>query len=800
MQGVFPGSDQAAVLARRASWSDTPLGDPRQWGPELRAAIRTVLPSQMPMLLWWGDDLVQIYNDAYRRLLGGKHPLAMGQLGAECWPEAWDQLGPIVSRVRETGEAFFGQDLLLFVERHGYLEETYWTLSYSPIWSSDGQVVGILVATTDVTLPRVDARRLETVRSLAVLSSADFPSSREIVDEVATILTGNRQAMPFAAVYLTDSAGDLHLRAHYGAALPAGPLPERVNRASTHPVAEVCQSLDPVLALYSAGELETDPSPLGPKTPDAAYLMPLGGVGRPVHGVLVLGLNPYRYPDARYLTFVTLVARQVSALLTDVRVAAAERARSATLAELDRSKSTFFANVSHEFRTPLTIALAAARELAHSGLSDDQSMHVDAIERAAGRLNRLVDALLDFARAEAGSLTLALEPVDVAVLTRDVVSMFQSAIESAGLELDVDLSSASTTVMLDRESWVNIVANLVSNAYKFTDSAGTIRVALRHELDQVTLVVSNTGEGLGDAETARVFERFHQVTGNPARGIPGTGIGLALVKDLATAHGGRVWMDSVPAVGTTVSVSLPIGPSADSAPVQLPLELSAAVAGLVDDLRPPSPDPVRADQTDASRPLLLVVEDNPDLRVYLSRLLTADGWRVAAAADVHSALQTEPVPDLVLCDVMLPGSSGLDLVRLLRQDEQWGPVPIVLLTARSGAGEVAEGLGAGANDYVSKPFEPVELLSRLRTHYELTRGRNRQLTQAEERASQLQTALTTNRQIGMAVGVLMARHQLTSEAAFELLRRQSTQTNRKLRDIAERVVLTGQLPQTARQT
>jgi DNA-binding response OmpR family regulator len=181
--------------------------------------------------------------------------------------------------------------------------------------------------------------------------------------------------------------------------------------------------------------------------------------------------------------------------------------------------------------------------------------------------------------------------------------------------------------------------------------------------------------------------------------------------------------------------------------------------------------------------------------LYLTRLLISDGWSVTAAPDVSSALRAAPLPDIVLSDVMLPGRSGLDLVRLIRAQEQWAPIPVVLLTARGGAGEVAEGLSAGADDYVRKPFEPVELLSRLRTHYELAQLHSRRLAQAQQTATQLQTALESNRQIGVAVGVLMSREKVTSELAFDMLRLRSNHTNRKLRDVADEVALTGHLPQ-----
>ena len=478
-----------------------------------------------------------------------------------------------------------------------------------------------------------------------------------------------------------------------------------------------------------------------------------------------------------------------------MRVTSAERARATALADLDRGKSASFANVSHEFRTPLTVAFSGLSELRGSPLSVEQLGHVDAVKRAADRLNRPVDSLLDFARAEAGMLTPVLELVDITEVTGEVVSMFRSAVETAGLELRLPLDDVGP-VVTDREAWIKVVANLMSNAYKFTEH-GSIEVTLRGDGDGVELAVADTGTGITPEEADRVFDRFHQVTGQPARGISGTGIGLALVKDLVEAQGGRLHLNSKPGEGTTVTVTLPVQePSihGESVPSD---DVASTIGGLTAELALPdvADPPALAEHRDA--PNVLVVEDNPDLRGYLTRLLVSDGWNVTAVADVETALRTERLPDVILSDVMLPGQSGLDLVRLIRSQPDWGPIPVVLLTARSGAPEIAEGLNAGADDYVSKPFEPVELLSRLRTHHELNRDRGLRLTEAEDKAANLQIALTTNRQIGMAVGVLMAREKITSERAFDLLRRQSTNTNRKLREIAEDVTLTGQLPRAA---
>lgn len=813
LAGLFPGDDAAAALARTTDWGATPLGDPQTWPEELRTAIRTVMSSRVPMLIWWGSELVQIYNDAYRPLLGSKHPEAMGQAAAECWGEVWDELGPLTREVLERCESTYAEQLLLFLERHGYIEETYWTFSYSPIRGASGEVLGVFVATTDVSKPVVESRRLEIVHALAVVSSAELGDADDVCQRVMTIMSGNRHALPFAAVYLQEEdTGDLVLSASYGVEPSEPALPERIRRGADHPFAAVAGSRHARLLDFGPDDdLRASAGPLGPLLPYSAMVRPLrGGLAAGVAGVLVLGMNPYRQLDDSYNAFLDLITRQVSTLLADARATEYERKRAAALADLDASKTTFFQNVSHEFRTPLTIAMAAARELREIGLEPEQKPHVDAVERAAGRLNRLVDALLEFARAESGTLVPVLDAVDVTAYTGELVSMFRSAMESAGLALQLDLPEVGTA-WLDREAWAKVVVNLVSNAFKFTDE-GTVSVALRRRQDELELTVSDTGCGIPEDEQERVFERFRQVRHEARPGVPGAGIGLALVADLVQAHGGHVSLDSELGRGSTfrvvIPVGAPVGRGNEEAPVDAAQGTSWPTAELDDavlNARARTPEAAAEEavrtpaQQSAASPSgagaarLLLVEDHEDLRGYLTRLLTSDRWEVTAVADVPSALGVQDIPDLILSDIMLPGQSGLDLVRLVRQDSRMAAVPVILLSARAGSGAAAEGLAAGADDYVVKPFEPLELLSRLRVHHELARQRAQVLDQAETRADTLQAALQTSRRIGMAMGILMARHGSTSEEAFERLRRHSANHNIKLRDVAEEVLLTGEL-------
>jgi signal transduction histidine kinase/DNA-binding response OmpR family regulator len=465
--------------------------------------------------------------------------------------------------------------------------------------------------------------------------------------------------------------------------------------------------------------------------------------------------------------------------------------RADALAELDAAKTRFFQNVSHEFRTPLTLLLGPLTDLLADPKAPIPSGYragLEEAQRAGRRLEVLVDALLDIARAESGALEVDPEPTDLAELTADVVSMFRSTVENAGLRLVVDTPPLPHPGLVDRERWVQIVSNLLSNAVKFT-AAGTIRVALRAAGERLELEVADTGIGIPADELAHVFTRFHHVPEVSDR-FEGAGIGLSLVRDLVRAHDGEITVRSSVGEGTTFTVAIPLRMAvADVRP------LSAPAAAAVVAAKRGAAQVVDFPAADGGLGSVLVVEDNADLRNYVARLLHGDGWEVHAVPDSETALRLAPHlhPDIVLSDIMLPGSSGLDLLRTIRAADDLHRLPVILLTARAGAESTVEGFSSGADDYIVKPFDRNELLARIRIHVELARLRDYALSQAENKVTNLRTALATNRQIGAAIGVIMATEKLTDEQAFLRLRTASQQTHRKLRDLADDVIYTGRL-------
>ena len=418
------------------------------------------------------------------------------------------------------------------------------------------------------------------------------------------------------------------------------------------------------------------------------------------------------------------------------------RQANAKLGELDAAKTAFFNNVSHEFRTPLTLMLGPLEECLSDGaepLAAKQRLRIELAHANALRLLKLVNTLLDFSRLEANRLEAHFAPVDLGTFTAELTGMFQSAVSGAGLRLSIDCPPLSEAVFADRDMWEKIVSNLVSNAFKFT-SHGEIAVRLRELPDSVVLEVADTGVGIPEAELPRIFERFHRVPGTTGRTYEGTGIGLSLVHELTALHGGRVSVDSVVGKGTTFRVVLPKGtahlpPQALSPAVATPGSGRTAAAHAAEAAHwtaAGAPSPGAASQGAGPRASVLVVDDNADLRTYLTELLSSQ-YDVTTAGDGEEALQAIRAhrPDLVVSDVMMPRLDGGALVRALRADPATVSLPVILLSARAGEEAAVEGIDAGSDDYLVKPFSSRELLARVHTHVELARMRREWVTELE---------------------------------------------------------------------
>lgn len=784
------GGGEMGERMRALDWTATPLGPPDGWPRSLKTVVRMMLDSRYAMWMAWGPEMTFFCNDAYLPTLGLKRAWALGARSERVWAEVWDAAYSRIRHVQTTGEATWDEGLLLFLERSGFPEETYHTFSYSPVYDDGLSVDGMLCVVTEVTDRVIGERRLRVLRDLAS-RTVGADQSDECARRACRVLGEFPLDLPFVALYLTEPGGLAARRAcctgeEHGPGGVAARFPERldlVDPPDGWPLRALvdggaAQDLPPLATLGLALTQPSWPEPVA-----RAIVLPLKSAGKDPAGVLVAGISPRRPLDEGYRDFLNLVAGQVAGALADASAYEAERQRAEALAELDRAKTVFFSNISHEFRTPLTLMLGPLEDLVTSdGLAGGQRDRLALVLRNATRLQRLVNALLDFSRIEAGRAQARYEATDLAALTRDLASTFRSAMERAGLVFEVDCAPLAEPAYVDREMWERVVLNLLSNAFKFT-LRGQVTVRLREddgEARRAVLEVADTGAGIPADELPRLFERFHRVAGAEGRTQEGSGIGLALVQELVKLHGGRIEAASVHGQGSLFRVGLPLGhahlpmdrvvtPAAALEPASA--STTGARAFVEEALRwlpPPEPlregEPTRIDGgawPGEDRPFattfgarLLIADDNADMRAYLRDLL-APYYALELVADGLSALEAarrEP-PDLVLSDVMMPRLDGLSLLSAIRGDPRLGSVPVVLLSARAGEEARIEGLDAGADDYMIKPFSARELLARVGALLELRRMRQSAEAAFRLRTEQFETLLNE-----APMGVFLVEH------------------------------------------
>lgn len=752
------GGDLATV-----DWASTSLGPPAGWSQSLLTAVRILLSSRFSMWMAWGPDLTFLCNAAYRRnTLGRKYPWALGRPAREVWSEIWSDVGPRIDHVLGSGEATWDEALLLFLERSGYREETYHTFSYSPLRDDAGAVVGMLCVVSEETQRVVGARRMATLRDLGSDPSA-VRTEAETLAFLGRQLERNLADLPFTLTYLLHEDGArLACTTGWPTGGPAAPELLSPKDCGPWPVAALADGASVSVPLDADlfGDLPAD---AWTQPPEQALVVPLVQPGGAPYGFLVAALNRYRALDEEHRGFVELVAGYLAAGIASARSYRAQQRRAEELAELDRAKTTFFSNISHEFRTPLALISGPVEELQRhlAGADAEVRQELDAIHRNALRLGKLVNTLLDFSRIEAGRVQACYEPVDLAALTAELTSVFRSAVDRAGLDLVVDCPPLDRPVHVDRDMWEKVMLNLLSNALKFTFD-GSLGVTVRQEGDGAVVTVSDTGVGIAAHEMPHLFERFHRISGVRARSHEGSGIGLALVRELVLLHGGTITADSTPNRGTCFTVRLPFGSahlpadsvhessrtrpaSAAAVPyVQEALRWLPAGSGTaVRDKATHDTSSPSAGSGPAVRARVLVADDNADMREYLVRILTGAGYRADAVSDGLAALTAAraEAPDLIVSDVMMPLMDGLALVGALRSDTRTASVPVLLLSARAGQEASIEGLSAGADDYLVKPFAAAELLARVRANVELARLRTHHVRWRAALVDSLQEAL-----------------------------------------------------------
>jgi signal transduction histidine kinase/DNA-binding response OmpR family regulator len=743
-QALPPGLAAAAELGGETGrlfaefdWAAHPLGSPANWPAEMCATVATALTSRFPTALGLGaEDLFVVYNDAYLPILADKHPEALGRRGRYVWWDIWGHVGPMLAGVTATGEATWSDDLMLPLVTAGRAQERYFTFTFSPLIRSEGGVYGIFSVVTETTERVLGQRRLHLLNAVA----SAVMKTRTIDDAVsATVKVSADQPadLPFLAAYIGAAGSpDIVL---YGATPSVLPLlpptlagltdwdPRSRSRAEARIIDGVA-SVIPGLAEVLAGDC-----------PDQALVLPLGEEGSTA-GALVIGASPRCPWDTQYRVFCQLLADQLSAALASAVSHEQQRERADALAELDRAKTEFLANVSHEFRTPLTLLLGPLEDaLSEAGTDGLHAHRLFTARRNAGRLLRLVDALLDFCRIEAGRATAQLVCTDVGALTSHIASLFTELCERAGIELVLDCHAVLADI--DPAMWETIMFNLLSNAVKYTVD-GSITVAVHGESAQCRIAVRDTGVGIAAADLRQLGERFFRSGDGGRRSVEGIGIGLSLVRGLVGLQRGTVEITSQLGHGTTVIIRLPRsvgGTAVDHLPAGLldnpyVVEVGQWVAPLSE------PTEMAPTSIEDDRQLVLIAGDNADMQAYLQRVLSVH-WRTVLV-DSESALETTRTlrPDAVVTDTTVPRFNGFDFVEAIRADLALAATPVLVLSARAGAEAVSEGYAGGADDYLAKPFYSQELVDRLSARLAATA---RERAGQQQREAELRSASAT---------------------------------------------------------
>jgi PAS domain S-box-containing protein len=708
---------------RNYDWNKTPLGPPESWSISLQTTVGIMLSNRLPMLLWWGPEYICIYNDAYIPILGAKHPWGLGKPVKECWSEIWHILQPLIDTPFYGGPATWMEDIPLDIKRHNFTEETHFTIAYSPVPDETvpNRIGGVLATVTEITDKVVGERRVTILKDV-VINAAEAKTAEEACKLAASTISEHPNDITFSLFYLIDESGrKLILQASTGVECGTPFSPSQFDldhdKEDRLPFSEVLskgkmltiENIDSGLNNGSSWVSSTDPS-------STAVVIPIPS-GRPHHfaGIMVAGVSPRLPFKESYRNFLELLTTQVATAITNARAFDEERKRAEALAEIDKAKTAFFSNISHEFRTPLTLMLAPIEEaLQDPNTIPENRKRLDLVHRNALRMQKLVNNLLDFSRIEAGRITATFEPVDLSAFTIDLASSFRSLIEKEGIQFIVDCPTLTKEVWVDRDMWEKIVFNLLSNAYKYTWQ-GQIMIRLGENDGKVHLHVKDSGVGIPAEELDKVFLRFHRVQNSNGRTFEGTGIGLSLVNELVKLHGGQITVESEVKKGSEFIVSIPYKNS--SVEKQSFVEYKPADSYTADSYIKEAMHWTNKDTTSElgvnktpEKKRLVVADDNADMRYYFSRLLSA-GYDIISVADGKSALEAikKQAPDLVISDIMMPGMDGFELLDAIKSDPERKSIPVILVSARAGEEAVNEALQKGADAYLVKPFKGQQL-------------------------------------------------------------------------------------------
>jgi signal transduction histidine kinase len=713
-------------LILNTDWSKTDIGPIKAWPQSLISSLSICLKNPFPKSIWWGPNFTLLYNDGYKQILGAKHP-AIGKQGFKIWEEIEESIGPAVRGALEGQSSKFYKDGLLVMERNGFQEECYFIYTYCPIYNENMRVGGVFNTAVETTKSVLSTRRLQLLRQLGNINRSDAIS--EVYNFLSEAMSAYLSDLPFTLMYLLDDNEKKKLTLTLSTGIKRGTVFSPKELIFTNQDKDIIWPLWTVIddgtsiriddLAKRIGEL---PGGVWPESCRLAVAHPIisNTTNRPI-GLFIAGISPRLNYDDDYKSFIELVVNHIGKAIDTVRVYEAQRQKLEELAKIDQAKTVFFTNISHEFRTPLTLMLGPLADSLNdmnNPLADAQRDRQLMIQRNALRLLKLVNMILDFSRIEAGRAQVTFVPTDVAKLTRELCQLFSPLMEESSLDYIIDITSLAQHVFVDVEMWEKILMNLISNAYKFT-LKGHIIITLRQESNYVALSVADSGVGIPEEELPNVFKRFHRIEGSNGRSFEGSGIGLAMIQELIKLHGGTIEVKSKLGEGSTFTVKIPFGSAhlpRDKIHQQLSLHdkfsLSANSKAIVEEVtswsgidnmeKSTNHHGLLVPQCNTYR--ILLADDNLDMRNYIKNILIKH-WGVETAVDGEEAYtfaRNNP-PDLILSDIMMPRLDGFGLIKKIRDNPLTKSIPIILLSARAGEESKIEGLGAGTK-HLTKPF------------------------------------------------------------------------------------------------
>jgi signal transduction histidine kinase len=661
LRRVFPGENETARRLRDLDWNTHELGTPDSWPENLQSAIAICLASRMPMQVWWGAERLLFYNDASIELLPARHPSALARSGRDAFgAELWSTIEPAIERVFDGNETTWCEGVRMLVERRIPGEEVYTTFSFAPISGEGGGVDGVLATCVDVTDNVISARRLGVLHRLgtAVASVRSLDAAAKLL---ASVLR-DCPDVPYAVLYIAEG-GTARAHTWINTSEDASGLPSVAGEGE---LGHVLETEEPADLTLRDGH---------------ALALPIRGA-HGVVGVLVCGIGPHLPLDVAYRSFLELVTTHVSSALSDGQNVPARQPSDAPASQLP-AKDAFLSIVAHELRNPLSALLTTLQAL----MLRTPTSEVELMERSVRQVARVVDNLLDVSRIARGRLELRTKPNELANIVDRAMELATPMIEQQRTQVFVRIPRAGLRLEVDGERVAQALANLLTNAARFSEPGARVWVQATRELGRMKIIVKDEGAGIEPEQMPAIFEAFYQAPETRPR-TAGLGLGLAIARSLIEMHGGTLRITSGGNGHGTECV------------VELPVEAQLATPVL-----PVSGAP-------ATRRRLLLVEDNDDTARALKSALEQLGYVVALAHNGPVALNVARTfdPDVVLMDIGLPVMDGWELARRLRalrgaiQD-----APVVAVTAYDRDGDKQKSADAGFVEHLVKPIDLARL-------------------------------------------------------------------------------------------